>query len=164
MFKILVTFFLGFFMTLPAMAFLAADKDTNIGLFSRIRCGGGVNCSKVKGAMEINTNGPIVTLSSSTALTANNCGTTFMNANTAGIQADLPAAADVIGCTYGFRVDNGVNFLIHPNGNDAISPLGAATERIFHSSVGSTITIRAVKSGVWGIFGTEGTWVNFDNP
>jgi len=104
------------------------------------------------------------TASTTTTLTAAQCGTTIVN-DSADVLT-LPEASTVIGCRYTFIVGNASNMDINPNdGTDTILPFinvvataptaisPAAGDAIRCATLGGSITLEAISANNWAVVG-----------
>lgn len=131
-------------------------STAEIGIFTEVKCGNGVNCAQSVGRLELNAGKTEVQqVAASRSLSADDCGTTFIQS--AASVLTLPEASLVLGCKFTFVVNAVANMDINPNdGTDQILLLtNAAGDAIRADAVGESIVLQSVGVNSWAVVGKE---------
>ena len=117
---------------------------TELGIYSRVKCGTGMTCTQVSGRLNIASTsyGTLKTQVAATAttITAAQCGSVFINSGSVAI--NLPEASAVLGCQLTFITGNASNFDVNPDDADQILiETNAAGDSMRNATLGNSITI-----------------------
>lgn len=158
-----------FLMTLIVLFFTAQvhaaeyfENTTSLGIFNRIVCGLGLDCSQGADRKLVIQAGTVEVASASGALSITDCGATYTLTASDNLTLDLPEASTAIGCEFGFATLN-ASATVTVNPDDADQILGetnAAGDAISNNTVGDSIRLRAVSDSQWIAEGTVGTWAD----
>ena len=144
--------------------FEGRNDDALVGVYSRINCGTGVECTgNTLGIFNIATTGGLESQIEATAttITESQCGSTFINSGAVIIQMELPEASTVPGCRLTFITQTATAFLINPDDDDQILITTNATgDRISNATLGNSITLQAIDGTNWGQAAMVGTWTD----
>lgn len=163
---ILGLLFLVTMCTTPAFAgFQGFDQNSSVGLFNKIQCDRGVNCTKNGDKLKIEADGVGAlqnkVTATATTITSSQCGSTFVNGG--AVQIELPEASAVIGCRLTFVTANASNFDINPDNADQILvATNAAGDAIRNATLGNSITIEAISASQWAEIAIIGTWTDIN--
>lgn len=158
--------------------FEGLNQNLSLKNFSRINCGNGLTCSKVKDKFNMVLSGALTgdlvgsgsgelygfknnqVTATATTITAAQCGSTFVNAG--AIEIELPEASAVIGCQLTFIVGNASAFTIDPDAADIIMiATNAAGDSLIADAIGESIVLQAISATQWAPVGTPyGTWTD----
>lgn len=173
--KMLMFFVLGLFLTVTAEAGIQGyQNSTNLGIYSKVKCGTDLKCQNDAGKMKISTVGGMrdQVASTTTSLTSAQCGSSIVS-NSADV-VTLPEASTVLGCRYTFVCGTADDFDVNPaDGTDQISAVNssaasasasiapAAGDAIRCTDIGSSITLEAVGANLWIAVGPgNGAWTD----
>ncbi len=159
----------------PAMSFASVQfynsSNTNLGIYSKAKCGAEMSCSKVSGKLLIDLSGiQSQVVASTTALTAAQCGSTVISAG-AAVQP-LPEASTVLGCRFTFICGTADDFDIDPaDGTDVIGVINSvaagtgaaitpsAGDEVRCTDIGSSLVLEATSANLWSAVGVaNGAW------
>jgi hypothetical protein len=137
--------------------FQAFNGEQDLNIFNKVKCAGGIECSKAGDKLMVQAGGSVVAATSGT-LTSAQCGSTFLSSG--AVEIDLPDASTVLGCEYTFIVGNASNMVIDPSVGDQILLLtDSAGDSITADAVGESVKLKAISANAWAVVGAEkGTW------
>jgi len=144
--------------------FEAKTSTKSLGIAKGFKCVAGLNCTlnKKTGDLQVQLVGGTLTaptVASTSTIATEQCGTMFINSATATMT--LPTATSSVGCVLHFAVANASAFIVNPNGTDRILGLTDANgDAISNSTVGGTVTLRAMNATQWVVMGSYGTWTD----
>lgn len=142
--------------------FQGFQGTTDLGLFSKVKCGTGLSCSKVGGTFSmVNSNVGVLqsqVASTTVAITSAQCGSTFVS-NSADVMT-LPEASTVLGCRLSFVCGTADDFDVNPaDASDTILPTGALTpsagDAIRCTDAGAGFVLEAVGANAWAVISTN---------
>lgn len=175
--KFLVVFVMALFATTTQAGVQAYQDSTNLGIYSKLKCGTDMKCANDAGKMKISTVGGMRSqvASTTTSITSAQCGSTFVN-DSADVMT-LPEASTVLGCRLSFACANASNFDVNPadasdqiglvnvvtGTNTAVVLAPSAGDAIRCAAVGATVTLEAVGANLWVVIGAaNGVWTDVD--
>jgi hypothetical protein len=142
-------------------------SNTDLGSFSKVRCGSGIACAPAAGGvMLIGEAGGLENQVASTtvSITAAQCGSTFVS-NSADVMT-LPEASTVLGCRLTFICGTADDFDVNPaDGTDVIGPISVAAasavttitpsagDAVRCTDIGSSFVIEAIGADRWAAVG-----------
>jgi hypothetical protein len=168
MLKVFLTCIFALMVSITSYAFEGLNRGDSVGVFNRINCSSGLNCTRgIKGMMNVTLTSPMSGVlqnqvtASATTITAAQCGSTFVNAG--AVQMELPEASAVIGCRLTFITGNASNFDINPDDADQILvQTNAVGDAIRNATLGNSITLQAISASQWAPVAVVGTWADIN--
>ena len=157
-----------FFITFAHAGFEGKNDSVSLKIFNKINCAAGLECSRTKGGVFNVTSLMDNVASTTTSLTAAQCGSTIVS-DSADV-VTLPEASTVLGCKYTFVCGTADDFDVNPaDATDVIGITGsitgvntttvlapAAGDALRCTDIGAGFVLKAVGANLWAVLSTNG--------